>query len=71
MIRYKIFDQKNKKEDIFINDKIRGEINIDRKLLDDKIIFKNDGMPTYHFANVVDDHLMKKPALIKRLIRKK
>ena len=40
MIRYKIFDQKNKKEDIFINDKIRGEISIDRKLLDDKIILK-------------------------------
>jgi len=59
VIRYKIFDQKNKEENIFINDKIRGEISVDRKLLDDKIIFKNDGMPTYHFANVVDDHLMK------------
>ena len=41
-----------------IVDVIRGEIKIDTKTLDDKILFKSDGMPTYHLANVVDDHLM-------------
>lgn len=42
-----------------LNDLIRGEISIDSNTLDDKILFKSDGMPTYHLANVVDDHLMK------------
>ena len=39
-------------------DMIRGEIKIDTNTLDDKILFKSDGMPTYHLANIVDDHLM-------------
>lgn len=39
-------------------DEIRGEITIDTNTLDDKILFKSDGMPTYHLANIVDDHLM-------------
>ena len=39
-------------------DSVRGNLAIDCKLLDDKILYKSDGMPTYHFANVVDDHLM-------------
>ena len=39
-------------------DMIRGESNINSSLLDDKILMKADGTPTYHFANVVDDHLM-------------
>jgi len=38
---------------------VRGEMRIDTNSLDDKIIFKSDGMPTYHLANIVDDHLMK------------
>ena len=41
-----------------IEDMIRGRIVIDCNTLDDKILFKSDGMPTYHLANVVDDHLM-------------
>ncbi|MGI9546197.1 MAG: glutamate--tRNA ligase, partial [Flavobacteriaceae bacterium] len=41
-----------------IQDLIRGQIEIDTSTLDDKILFKSDGMPTYHLANVVDDHLM-------------
>jgi glutamyl-tRNA synthetase len=41
-----------------MQDLIRGEIKIDTNLLDDKILFKSDGMPTYHLANIVDDHLM-------------
>ncbi|SHG58287.1 glutamate--tRNA ligase [Flagellimonas flava] len=41
-----------------LKDTIRGEIQIDTNTLDDKILFKSDGMPTYHLANIVDDHLM-------------
>ncbi|PKP25096.1 MAG: glutamate--tRNA ligase [Bacteroidetes bacterium HGW-Bacteroidetes-2] len=43
---------------LILNDIIRGEISMDTSLLDDKVLFKSDGMPTYHLANVVDDHLM-------------
>lgn len=39
-------------------DEIRKGIEIDTALLDDKVLFKSDGMPTYHLANVVDDHTM-------------
>ena len=45
-------------ETLILNDAIRGEITIDTNILDDKILFKSDGMPTYHLANIVDDHLM-------------
>jgi glutamyl-tRNA synthetase len=41
-----------------IEDEIRGKITINTNTLDDKILFKGDGMPTYHLANIVDDHLM-------------
>ena len=41
-----------------LQDIIRGEILIDGNTLDDKVLFKSDGMPTYHLANVVDDRLM-------------
>ena len=41
-----------------MEDEIRGNIKIDTNTLDDKILFKGDGMPTYHLANIVDDHLM-------------
>ncbi|MGY8943709.1 MAG: glutamate--tRNA ligase, partial [Flavobacteriales bacterium] len=41
-----------------MEDEIRGKITIDTNTLDDKILFKGDGMPTYHLANIVDDHLM-------------
>lgn len=43
---------------ITLSDIIRGEISINTNTLDDKILFKSDGMPTYHLANVVDDHKM-------------
>ncbi len=45
-------------ETLIINDEIRGTIKIDTNTLDDKVLFKSDGMPTYHLANIVDDHLM-------------
>ena len=43
---------------IALNDMVRGKMSIDSNNLDDKILFKSDGMPTYHLANIVDDHLM-------------
>ncbi len=39
-------------------DAVYGEITIENKVLDDQILLKGDGMPTYNFANVIDDHLM-------------
>lgn len=45
-------------ETLFLEDEIRGTIKIDTNTLDDKVLFKADGMPTYHLANIVDDHLM-------------
>lgn len=41
-----------------LKDIVRGQMTIDTNNLDDKILFKSDGMPTYHLANIVDDHLM-------------
>ena len=47
-----------KNKTVKTTDMIRGESSINSSLLDDKILMKADGTPTYHFANVVDDHLM-------------
>ncbi len=44
---------------IHMKDLIRGEVTVKSETLDDKVLFKSDGMPTYHLANIVDDHLMK------------
>ena len=41
-----------------MHDIIRGEVRVNSSSLDDKVIFKADGLPTYHLANVVDDYLM-------------
>ena len=46
-------------ETIHIEDDIRGSVSFSTDELDDKVILKADGMPTYHLANIVDDHLMK------------
>ncbi|MEO0311211.1 MAG: hypothetical protein RIQ89_868 [Bacteroidota bacterium] len=43
---------------IVVHDLIRGEVEMHTSQMDDKVLFKSDGMPTYHLANVVDDHLM-------------
>ena len=43
----------------FFTDLIRGKITVQNKTLDDLIILKSDGFPTYHFAHIIDDHLMK------------
>jgi glutamyl-tRNA synthetase len=41
-----------------LTDIVRGSMQVDTSVLDDKVLFKSDGMPTYHLANIVDDHLM-------------
>jgi glutamyl-tRNA synthetase len=46
-------------ETVTFNDLIRGEVSFQTNELDDKVLMKSDGMPTYHLANIVDDHLMK------------
>jgi len=46
-------------EEVLLNDMIRGEINFHSSIVDDKVLLKADGMPTYHLAVVVDDYLMK------------
>lgn len=46
-------------EEIKFKDEIRGWVSFNTNQLDDKVLFKSDGMPTYHLANVVDDYLMK------------
>ena len=48
-----------KKEEVRLNDMIRGWVKVISSDIDDKILMKSDGMPTYHLANVVDDHLMR------------
>ena len=57
VIRFKTFSE-NENNNLTLHDEVRGKLDIDISLLDDKILVKQDGMPTYHLANVVDDHLM-------------
>jgi len=45
-------------ETVVFHDLIRGEVRVQTENLDDKVLFKSDGFPTYHLANVVDDYLM-------------
>ena len=46
-------------EDVHVDDMIRGDVKINSSILDDKVLFKSaDQLPTYHLANIVDDHLM-------------
>ena len=47
------------KEEVRLNDMIRGWVLVHSSQIDDKVLMKSDGMPTYHLANVVDDYLMK------------
>ncbi|PLX24064.1 MAG: glutamate--tRNA ligase [Marinilabiliales bacterium] len=55
VVRFKMPDN----EEVIVEDIIRGKVKVNTNQLDDKVLFKSDGMPTYHLANVVDDHLMK------------
>ena len=55
-------------EDVVINDLVRGRVVFNSNELDDKVMMKADGMPTYHMANIVDDHLMEISHVILSLI---
>ena len=46
-------------QEVVFKDIVRGEVRFNTSQLDDKVLLKGDGMPTYHMANIVDDHLMK------------
>ena len=52
-------------EKLTLKDMIRGEVTFDTALLDDKVLYKSDGMPTYHLANIVDDHLQETSHVIR------
>ncbi|OOG64655.1 glutamate--tRNA ligase [Flavobacterium sp. A45] len=52
-------------ETLHLQDIIRGDVKFETNLLDDKVLFKSDGMPTYHLANIVDDHLMETSHVIR------
>jgi glutamyl-tRNA synthetase len=52
-------------ETLHLKDIIRGDVKFETNLLDDKVLFKGDGMPTYHLANIVDDHLMETSHVIR------
>jgi glutamyl-tRNA synthetase len=54
VIRFKM----PRNEDVRFEDEIRGWVVVNTNNLDDKVLFKSDGMPTYHMANIVDDHTM-------------
>ncbi|MCD4791603.1 MAG: glutamate--tRNA ligase [Bacteroidales bacterium] len=54
VIRFKMPEN----EELTVKDIIRGEVKVNTSQLDDKVLFKSDGLPTYHMANIVDDHLM-------------
>ena len=61
VIRLKVEANQN----VVVQDLIRGMVTINSNELEDKILMKKDGMPTYHFANVVDDYLMKISTVIR------
>ncbi|MDD2960551.1 MAG: glutamate--tRNA ligase [Muribaculaceae bacterium] len=62
VVRFKIEPNR----DVIVNDLIRGAVTINSSILDDKVLYKSaDDLPTYHLANIVDDHLM----LVSHVIR--
>jgi glutamyl-tRNA synthetase len=54
VIRFKIPEN----QEIEMTDLVRGKVSVNSNTLDDKVLMKSDGLPTYHLANIVDDHLM-------------
>ncbi len=55
VVRFKV----DPKEEVRLQDVVRGWVHVHGSTLDDKVLMKSDGLPTYHLANIVDDHLMK------------
>lgn len=58
-VEYTIRIKIERDQEVRLHDVVRGWVTVNSSNLDDKVLFKSDGIPTYHFANVVDDHLMK------------
>ena len=58
VVRFKMYATDFENEILTANDLIRKDVSFKLFLLDDKVLYKSDGMPTYHLANIVDDHLM-------------
>ena len=59
VIRFKMYNSEEGSDSVIsTQDIIRGPVSFKKELLDDKVLFKSDGMPTYHLANIVDDHFM-------------
>ena len=56
--RFKMYDTDFENDILTASDLIRKDVSFKLFLLDDKVLYKSDGMPTYHLANIVDDHLM-------------
>ena len=55
VVRFKVEPDR----EVIVDDLIRGEVKINSNIIDDKVLYKSaDGLPTYHLANIVDDHLM-------------
>lgn len=61
VIRFKM----PRKDEVKFHDEIRGWVHVNTAQLDDKVLYKSDGMPTYHLANVVDDYLMETTHVIR------
>lgn len=55
VLRLNVLSERN---DVIFNDIVRGEVKINASTIDDQVLMKSDGFPTYHLASVVDDHLM-------------
>ncbi|MFC2109653.1 glutamate--tRNA ligase [Bacteroidota bacterium] len=58
VVRFKMYDEGFANDILTATDLIRKDVSFKLFLLDDKVLYKSDGMPTYHLANIVDDHLM-------------
>ncbi len=58
-VAYTIRFKMPENETVSVKDLIRGDVSFNTSTLDDKVIFKSDGLPTYHLANIVDDYSMK------------
>lgn len=56
--KYVIRFKPERDEELILEDLVRGTIKVNTDVIDDKVLYKSDGMPTYHMANIIDDHLM-------------
>lgn len=65
VVRFKMYTPDEETPLLETFDLIRGDVSFKKELLDDKVLFKSDGMPTYHLANIVDDHLMETSHVIR------